>query len=316
MKTVKPFVKWAGGKNSLIPQITKYYPFELKNGFIERYIEPFVGGGAVLIDILQKYEIKEAYAFDINIDLINCYNVIKNNVEELINELDKKEKNFIALNDEERQNYFYDIRTEYNSYKLNDKLDVKRASEFIFLNRTCFNGLYRVNKDGKFNVPCGKYKNPTICDSNNLRNLSELIKNVIFEYGDYRKSEKYVNNNTFVYFDPPYRPLSATSGFTSYTKEDFNDDNQKELANYFYKLDLKNAKLMLSNSNPKNVNKDDNFFENIYKGFAINEVSAKRMINSNAKGRGEISELLITNYEEQLKWNYQINSTLERVALS
>ena len=316
MKIVKPFVKWAGGKNSLIPQITKYYPFELKNGFIERYIEPFVGGGAVLIDILQKYEIKEAYAFDINIDLINCYNVIKNNVEELINELDKKEKNFIALNDEERQNYFYDIRAEYNSYKLNDKLDVKRASEFIFLNRTCFNGLYRVNKDGKFNVPCGKYKNPTICDSNNLRNLSELIKNVIFEYGDYRKSEKYVNNNTFIYFDPPYRPLSATSGFTSYTKEDFNDDNQKELAQYYNKLSLKNAKLMLSNSNPKNVNENDNFFEDIYKGFYINEVSAKRMINSNAKGRGEISELLITNYEEQLKWNYQINSTLERVALS
>ena len=316
MKIVKPFVKWAGGKNSLIPQITKYYPFELKNGFIERYIEPFVGGGAVLIDILQKYEIKEAYAFDINIDLINCYNVIKNNVEELINELDKKEKNFIALNDEERQNYFYDIRAEYNSYKLNDKLDVKRASEFIFLNRTCFNGLYRVNKDGKFNVPCGKYKNTTICDSNNLRNLSELIKNVIFEYGDYRKSEKYVNNNTFVYFDPPYRPLSATSGFTSYTKEDFNDDNQKELANYFYKLDLKNAKLMLSNSNPKNVNKDDNFFENIYKGFVINEVSAKRMINSNAKGRGEISELLITNYEEQSEWESQKNSTIRMIALA
>lgn len=316
MKIVKPFVKWAGGKNSLIPQITKYYPFELKNGFIERYIEPFVGGGAVLIDILQKYEIKEAYAFDINIDLINCYNVIKNNVEELINELDKKEKNFIALNDEERQNYFYDIRAEYNSYKLNDKLDVKRASEFIFLNRTCFNGLYRVNKDGKFNVPCGKYKNPTICDSNNLRNLSELIKNVIFEYGDYRKSEKYVNNNTFVYFDPPYRPLSATSGFTSYTKEDFNDDNQKELAQYYNKLSLKNAKLMLSNSNPKNVNENDNFFEDIYKGFYINEVSAKRMINANAKGRGEISELLITNYEEQSKWESQKNSTMKMIALA
>lgn len=316
MKTVKPFVKWAGGKNSLIPQITKYYPFELKNGFIERYIEPFVGGGAVLIDILQKYEIKEAYAFDINIDLINCYNVIKNNVEELINELDKKEKNFIALNDEERQNYFYDIRAEYNSYKLNDKLDVKRASEFIFLNRTCFNGLYRVNKEGKFNVPCGKYKNPTICDSNNLRNLSNLIKNVTFEYGDYKKSESFVNENTFVYFDPPYRPLSITSGFTSYTKEDFNDDNQKELANYFYKLDLKNAKLMLSNSNPKNVNKDDNFFENIYKGFVINEVSAKRMMNANAKGRGEISELLITNYEEQSKWESQKNSTMKMIALA
>lgn len=316
MKTIKPFVKWAGGKNSLIPQITKYYPYELKNGSIERYIEPFVGGGAVLIDILQKYEVKEAYAFDINIDLINCYNVIKNNVEELISKLDKKEKEFLVLNDEERQIYFYDIRAEYNSYKLKDELDVKRATEFIFLNRTCFNGLYRVNKDGKFNVPCGKYKNPTVCDASNLRNLSKLIQNVVFEYGDYTKSEKYVNDNTFVYFDPPYRPLSVTSGFTSYTKEDFNDDNQKELAKYYNRLNLKNAKLMLSNSNPKNVNENDNFFENIYNGFYINEVSAKRMINSNAKGRGEISELLITNYEEQLKWNYQVNSTLKMVALN
>ena len=312
MKTVKPFVKWAGGKNSLIPQITKYYPFELKNGFIERYIEPFVGGGAVLIDILQKYEIKEAYAFDINIDLINCYNVIKNNVEELINELDKKEKNFIALNDEERQNYFYDIRAEYNSYKLNDKLDVKRASEFIFLNRTCFNGLYRVNKSGQFNVPCGKYKNPTICDAKNLRNLSKLLQNVVFEYGDYKKCVKYIDTNTFVYFDPPYRPLSITSGFTSYTKEDFNDENQKELADFYKELDLKNAKLMLSNSNPKNTNKEDNFFEDIYKGFNINEVSAKRMINSKAQGRGEISELLITNYKENNEC-IQENSILKMV---
>lgn len=316
MEIVKPFVKWAGGKNSLIPQLTKYYPLELKNGTIERYIEPFVGGGAVLIDILQKYEVKEAYAFDINKDLINCYNVIKTNVENLIQELDKKEKEFLILDNDARQQYFYNIRTEYNSYTLDEDINVKRASEFIFLNRTCFNGLYRVNKEGKFNVPCGKYKNPTICDSKNLRNLSKLIKNVTFEYGDYKKSESFVNENTFVYFDPPYRPLSITSGFTSYTKEDFNDDNQKELANYFYKLDLKNAKLMLSNSNPKNVNKDDNFFENIYKGFVINEVSAKRMINANAKGRGEISELLITNYEEQSKWESQKNSTMKMIALA
>ena len=316
MEIVKPFVKWAGGKNSLIPQLTKYYPLELKDGTIERYIEPFVGGGAVLIDILQKYEVKEAYAFDINKDLINCYNVIKTNVENLIQELDKKEKEFLILDNDARQQYFYNIRTEYNSYTLNEDINVKRASEFIFLNRTCFNGLYRVNKDGKFNVPCGKYKNPTICDSNNLRNLSNLIKNVTFEYGDYKKSESFVNENTFVYFDPPYRPLSITSGFTSYTKEDFNDDNQKELANYFYKLDLKNAKLMLSNSNPKNVNEDDNFFDNIYKGFVINEVSAKRMINANAKGRGEISELLITNYEEQSKWESQKNSTMKMIALA
>ena len=316
MEIVKPFVKWAGGKNSLIPQLTKYYPVELKNGNIERYVEPFVGGGAVLLDILQKYEVKEAYAFDINKDLINCYNVIKNDVEALIQELDKKEKDFLILDSDNRQKYFYDIRNEYNSYILNDELNSKRASEFIFLNRTCFNGLYRVNKDGKFNVPCGKYKNPTICDSNNLRNLSKLIQNVTFEYGDYRKSENLITENTFVYFDPPYRPLSVTSGFTSYTKEDFNDENQKELAHYYNQLNLKNAKLMLSNSNPKNVNEEDNFFDTIYDGFIINEVSAKRMINSNAKRRGEISELLITNYEEQSKWNSQTTSTITMEALA
>lgn len=301
MDVVRPFVKWAGGKGSLIPQITKYYPFELKNGRIEKYVEPFVGGGAVLIDILQKYEVQEAYAFDINKDLINCYNVIKFNVEDLIQKLEKKEKEFLSLDNEKRKNYFYDVREEYNSYVLDAEPNVKRASEFIFLNRTCFNGLYRVNRNGKFNVPFGKYKNPTICDSSNLRNLSKLIKDVLFEYGDYKKSEEIIDRNTFVYFDPPYRPLSDTSGFTSYTKEDFNDEKQKELAEYFNLLSTRNAKLMLSNSNPKNVDSNDNFFEDIYRGFNINEVSAKRMINSNSEGRGEISELLITNYEE---WDF------------
>ena len=300
MEMVKPFVKWAGGKGSLISQLKNFYPFELENETINKYVEPFVGGGAVLINILQKYDVKEAYAFDINLDLINCYNIIKIDVDSLIKELDKKEKEFLELEDDERQKYFYNIRKEYNSYKIQEnESSVKRASEFIFLNRTCFNGLYRVNKNGEFNVPCGKYKNPTICDSKNLRNLSYLIRNVVFQYGDYKKSKRYIDSNTFVYFDPPYRPLSITSGFTSYAKEDFNDENQKELANYFKELDEKNAKLMLSNSNPKNTNKDDNFFEEIYKGFNINEISAKRMIN--AKGRGEISELLITNYKEMEK---------------
>ena len=284
MEIIKPFVKWAGGKGSLIPQLKNFYPFELERETITKYVEPFVGGGAVLINILQKYDVKEAYAFDINKDLINCYNVIKENVDELIKELEIKEKEFIKLESEDRQSYFYNIRKEYNSYKITEnELSIKRAGEFIFLNRTCFNGLYRVNKNGEFNVPCGKYKNPTICDVTNLRNLSFLIRNVVFQYGDYKQSEKYIDENTFVYFDPPYRPLSVTSGFTSYTKEDFNDENQKELANYFGKLDEKNAKLMLSNSNPKNTNKDDNFFEEIYKGFNINEISAKRMINSNGK---------------------------------
>ena len=273
MKLVKPFVKWAGGKGSLISQLKNFYPFEIDNIKIDKYVEPFVGGGAVLINILKKYDIKEVYAFDINMDLINCYNVIKSNVEKLIEELEKKENSFLVLENKEREEYFYKIREEYNSYNLSENdINVKRASEFIFLNRTCFNGLYRVNKNGKFNVPCGKYKNPTICDSNNLRNLSYLIRNVNFQYGDYKKSEKYIDSNTFVYFDPPYRPLSNTSGFTSYTKEDFNDENQKELAKYYKLLDEKDAKLMLSNSNPKNTNKDDNFFEEIYKGFYINEI--------------------------------------------
>lgn len=316
MELVKPFVKWAGGKGSLITQLKNFYPFELENERINKYVEPFVGGGAVLINILQKYDVKEAYAFDINIDLINCYNVIKNHVEELIKNLKVKENEFLKLESEGRQSYFYKIRKEYNSYRITEnELNVKRAGEFIFLNRTCFNGLYRVNKNGEFNVPCGKYKNPTICDAINLKNLSFLIRNVVFQYGDYTKSEKYIDNNTFVYFDPPYRPLSVTSGFTSYAKEDFNDENQKELAQYFRKLDKKNAKLMLSNSNPKNTNKNDNFFEDIYKGFNINEIFAKRMINSNGKGRGEVSELLITNYEE-MNLCIQENIILKKVALS
>ena len=299
MEVVKPFVKWAGGKGSLIPQLTNFYPYQLKDGIITKYVEPFVGGGAVLIDILQKYEVKEAYAFDINIDLINCYNVIKSDVNELIAKLKQMESEFLNLDSDDREKYFYDVRKEYNSYKISEvELNTKRAAEFIFLNRTCFNGLYRVNRKGEFNVPFGKYKNPRICDSNNLTKLSQLLQNVVFKYGDYKKSSECVDNTTFVYFDPPYRPLSVSSGFTSYTKEDFNDENQKELASYYRELDSKDAKLMLSNSNPKNTNKDDDFFEKIYTGFNINEVLAKRMINADCTGRGAISELLITNYEE------------------
>lgn len=295
---IRPFVKWAGGKGSLIPQLNNFYPYELKNGIIERYIEPFVGGGAVLIDILQKYDVQEAYAFDINIDLINSYNVIKNNVEDLITNLKQMETEYLQLEQEERKNYFYNKREEYNNYTLEEnEHNIQRAAQFIYLNRTCFNGLYRVNKAGKFNVPMGSHKNPTICDEENLRNLSKLIQNVQFQYGDYKRSMEYVTENTFVYFDPPYRPLNVTSGFTSYTKEDFNDDNQRELAKFYRELNEQNVKLMLSNSNPKNTNKEDNFFDNIYQGFNIDEIYASRMINANSKGRGKISEILVTNYD-------------------
>lgn len=294
---IRPFVKWAGGKGSLIPQLNNFYPYELKNGIIERYIEPFVGGGAVLIDILQKYDVQEAYAFDINIDLINSYNVIKNDVEDLITNLKQMETEYLQLEQEERKNYFYNKRDEYNNYTLEEnEHSIQRAAQFIYLNRTCFNGLYRVNKAGKFNVPMGSHKNPTICDEENLRNLSKLIQNVQFQYGDYKRSMEYVTENTFVYFDPPYRPLNVTSGFTSYTKEDFNDENQKELAEFYRELNEQNAKLMLSNSNPKNTKKEDTFFDNIYQGFNIDEIYASRMINANSKGRGKISEILVTNY--------------------
>ena len=295
---IRPFVKWAGGKGSLIPQLNNFYPYELRNGIIETYIEPFVGGGAVLIDILQKYDVEQAYAFDINMDLINCYNVIKNDVEELIINLKQIETEYLQLEQEERKNYFYNKRDEYNNYRLEEnEQNVQRAAQFIYLNRTCFNGLYRVNKVGKFNVPMGSHKNPTICDEENLRNLSDLIQNVQFQYGDYRRSMEYVTENTFVYFDPPYRPLNVTSGFTSYTKEDFNDDNQRELATFYRELNDRNAKLMLSNSNPKNTNQEDTFFDNIYQGFNIDEIYASRMINANSNGRGKISEILVTNYD-------------------
>ena len=198
---IRPFVKWAGGKGSLIPQLNKFYPYELKNGVIGRYIEPFVGGGAVLIDILQKYDIKEAFAFDINKDLINSYNVIKNNVDELITILKEIETQYLKLEKEGRKKYFYIVREKYNNYTIEEnETKLQRAAQFVFLNRTCFNGLYRVNKSEKFNVPIGSYKNPTICDEQNLKNLSKLIQNVQFECGDYKNSIKYVTKNTFVYF--------------------------------------------------------------------------------------------------------------------
>ena len=301
MEKVRPFVKWAGGKSKLIPQMEQYYPKELKENKIDVYVEPFVGGGAILIDILKKYNIKKAYAFDINENLINCYNIIKDKVDNLLLNLKKLEKEYLKLDDENRKEYYYDIRKKYNSINIeNEKEAIEKTTYFIFLNKTCFNGLYRENRKGQFNVPIGKYKNPTICDEENLIELSKLIKNVIFIRGDYRESYKYIVENTFIYFDPPYRPINKTSSFTSYSKEDFNDENQKELGEYFRKINDNNSnvKLMLSNSNPKNNNEEDDFFEQIYNGFKINEIKANRMINSNKEKRGKISELLIINYEE------------------
>ena len=293
----KPFIKWVGGKGQLLSEINKLYPVELGKN-INKYAEIFLGGGAVLFDILSKYKLDEVYISDKNLELINTYKSIRDNVDILIKSLKEMEEQYIPLNNEDRKIYYYEKREEYNSLKINSEMNnIEKAILFIFLNKTCFNGLYRVNKKGKFNVPMGAYKKPKICDEENLKNVSLTLRNVKIVYADYRKSEKFIDGKTFVYIDPPYRPLNITSSFTSYTENDFNDKEQIELAEYINVLNKKGAKIVISNSDPKNNDIDDNFFDKLYKNYNINRVKATRMLNSNASLRGAINELLITNYK-------------------
>ena len=293
----KPFIKWVGGKGQLLSEINKLYPVELGKN-INKYAEIFLGGGAVLFDILSKYKLDEVYISDKNLELINTYKSIRDNVDILIKSLKEMEEQYISLNNENRKIYYYEKRQEYNSLKINiEENNIEKASLFIFLNKTCFNGLYRVNKKGEFNVPMGAYKNPKICDKKNLKNVSMALKNVKIIYADYRESESFIDEKTFVYIDPPYRPLNTSSSFTSYTENDFSDKEQIELAEYIDLLNKKGAKIVISNSDPKNNDIDDNFFDKLYKNYNINRVKATRMLNSNASLRGAINELLITNYK-------------------
>ena len=293
----KPFIKWVGGKGQLLSEINKLYPVELGKN-INKYAEIFLGGGAVLFDILSKYKLDEVYISDKNLELINTYKSIRDNVDILIKSLKEMEEQYIPLDTENRKDYYYKKREEYNSLKINSEVNnIEKAVLFIFLNKTCFNGLYRVNKKGKFNVPMGAYKKPKICDEENLKNVSLTLRNVKIVYADYRESEKFIDDKTFVYIDPPYRPLNITSSFTSYTENDFNDKEQIELAEYINVLNKKGAKIVISNSDPKNNDIDDNFFDKLYKNYNINRVKATRMLNSNASLRGAINELLITNYK-------------------
>ena len=293
----KPFIKWVGGKGQLLSEINKLYPVELGKN-INKYAEIFVGGGAVLFDILSKYKLDEVYISDKNLELINTYKSIRDNVDILIKSLKEMEEQYIPLDNENRKDYYYKKREEYNSLKINSEVNnIEKAVLFIFLNKTCFNGLYRVNKKGEFNVPMGAYKKPKICDEENLKNVSLTLRNVKIVYADYRESEKFIDDKTFVYIDPPYRPLNITSSFTSYTENDFNDKEQIELAEYINVLNKKGAKIVISNSDPKNNDIDDNFFDKLYKNYNINRVKATRMLNSNASLRGAINELLITNYK-------------------
>ncbi|BEO98021.1 hypothetical protein FNCP11_03370 [Fusobacterium nucleatum] len=297
----KPFIKWVGGKGQLLPEINKLYPIELGKT-INKYAEIFIGGGAVLFDILSKYKLDEVYISDKNLELINAYKSIRDNIDILIKSLKEMEEEYIPLDDENRKIYYYEKRQKYNKLKINiEENNIEKASLFIFLNKTCFNGLYRVNKKGEFNVPMGAYKNPKICDKENLKNVSMALKNVKIIYADYRESESFIDEKTFVYIDPPYRPLNTSSSFTSYTENDFSDKEQIELAEYIDLLNKKKAKIVMSNSDPKNNNIDDNFFDKLYKNYNINRVKATRMLNSNASLRGAINELLITNYE-RIEW--------------
>ncbi len=266
-----PFLKWAGGKRQLIPQMKNYFPKSFN-----KYIEPFVGGGAIFFYMLPE----KAILIDINEELINCFKVIKHKVEELIDLL-KNHKN--------EKEYYYQIRNLDRNPEVYKKLsDVEKASRTIYLNRCCYNGLYRVNSKGQFNVPFGRYKNPNFCDEKNLEAVSSALKNVNVLRGSFEVCLDYAEKDDFIYFDPPYQPISQTSSFTSYTKENFGIESQRKLFSVFKSLDNRGCKLLLSNSY-------NDFILDLFNDYQIILLNAKRAINSNATKRGIIKEVLVLN---------------------
>lgn len=290
-----PFVKWAGGKAQLLDVLKSNLPSGIGTS-ITKYAEPFVGGGAFLFSMIEEYNFEKIYISDNNKELMNAYTVIRDNCNELFNALNTLQNEYNELSAELQEQFYYEKREEFNTVELNANTSVQKASLFIFLNKSCFNGLYRVNKKGKFNVPFGKHKSVSICDSENLIKISAMLQSVVIKACDYQEVMSFADSSTLVYFDPPYRPLNVTSGFTSYTEDDFSDKNQIELANCFKALSNKGVKVMLSNSDPKNTNENDNFFDDLYRDFNILRVEASRMINSKGSSRGKIKELLIKNY--------------------
>lgn len=295
----KPFLKWAGGKTQLLPTIDSFLPETFRSEDDVTYIEPFVGGGAMLFYMLQKYtNIKRAIINDINSHLIKTYRVIRDEPYSLIDTLNELQNHFRAVGNYDRQKEFYqNIREHFNRQ---DCADSEEAAYMIFLNRTCFNGLYRENSKGGFNVPFGRYSNPLICDEDLILADSELLQKVELLNGDFSHTAKHIHGYTFFYFDPPYRPLDATSSFNSYVKESFDDNEQIRLKEFYSGLTAGGCYAMLSNSDCKGRNSEDDFFDRLYADFFIERVFAKRCINANATKRGTLTELLIRNYE-----NYQ-----------
>lgn len=290
----KPFVKWVGGKTQLLVNIANALP----KAFIEQngatYIEPFVGGGAVLFWILQQYpNITKAVINDINPDLTTAYKTIKDSPVDLVRFLQMIQDEYLPLNEEKRKDYYLNKRNRFNIKTLDP---VENTALFVFLNRTCFNGLYRVNSKGLFNVPFGRYSNPKICDEQTIYADSKLLQKVEILTGDFEETLKYATGNSFFYFDPPYKPLSQTSSFNSYSKEDFGDKEQVRLSNFCKKIDMLGHTFILSNSDVKGKNPHDDFFDDLYEQFDIKRVYATRMVNANAEKRGMLTELLINNF--------------------
>lgn len=300
MVNAKPFIKWVGGKSQLIEQLDAQLPADFDSLEDVTYIEPFVGGGAILFYMLQHYpNINHAIINDINPDLITCYRTVRDNPKELIASLQDIENTYLSLNTEEaRKEFFMVVRNRYNEKNLDP---IENTTKFFFLNKTCFNGLYRVNKKGLFNVPFGRYSNPTICNPETILKDSELLQRVEILNGDFEETFKYAQGNTLFYFDPPYRPLNDTSSFNNYAKEAFNDDEQIRLKKYCDRINDAGFKFMLSNSDGKSVNGEDNFFDVLYAAYQIERVWASRSINSNPNKRGELTEILVRNYADTKK---------------
>jgi len=299
----KPFLKWVGGKTQLLKQYYNYYPSGLREQKIKKYVEPFLGGGAMFFDINNKFVIDTAYLSDLNRDLVLTYKVIQQKPNILLEHLYNYQTLYDSTPQDKRQALFLRVRTAFNEQRFTINYQtlqddwIVRASYLIFLNKTCFNGLYRLNRKAGFNVPYGKYKKALICDVDNIQAVSEVLQKAQINYADYSACFNVIDENTFVYFDPPYRPLSKTASFTTYTGITFKDKEQLALASFFRQLDkAKKPKLMLSNADPKNADVNDTFFEEAYAGYNIFRVSAGRSINCKGNKRGKISELLITNY--------------------
>ena len=294
----RPFLKWAGGKRQLLQEIESRLPEDFDK--CTSYIEPFVGGGAVLFHLLEKRTFDEIHISDINPELVLCYRTLKSDAKSVIEHITKMIEGYPTDLDD-REEVYYAIRSDWNNdvgaiSKLGKKNKAKRVAQTLFLNKTCFNGLFRVNKKGEFNVPIGSYETPSFPNIENLLDVQEKLQAVTIHQASYENCINWINGNSFVYFDPPYRPLSDTSHFVSYSKGDFNDSDQIRLAKVFDKLNQKGAKILLSNSDPKNSNENDDFFDELYKGYEISRVFANRSINSVPKKRGPITELLISNY--------------------